>query len=417
MGRKSKDNDTSVVKRRKLQYTDDDLKKAFEAVDKGMTVFCASKKYGVPNQTLRDKVKGRSAKTRCHPGPTSALPVDIEHKLVSWLQKCARQGFAIDKTVLLDNVQKIVLANELETPFKDGRPSKKWFYNFMQRHNVLSQKKAEYINGARGSVTEQSIRRWFSGVIETLGEHVDILNDPNRIFNMDESGFQLSPKTHLVIGERGKTLYNESSRNNKEQITTLFGVNATGVFAPPLTLYKYARLPKNIIDSAPPYWSIGKTDSGWMTAESFYEYISNVFLPFVKTENIELPVIVFLDGHSSHMSLELSEFCSDNQIILIALFPNATHILQPLDVAVFGPMKAKWKHICRKWRIDHDGREISKEDIPTALSTFVGGDIQMQENVVAGFKATGIFPFDPNNVDYTKIIERNVQSVESVSGK
>lgn len=416
MGGNATDN-IIVVKRKKLQYTDDDLKRALEAIEKGMTVFSSSKKYGVPYQTLRDKVNGKSVKSRRHSGLASILTVDIENKLVSWVQTCARQGFAIDKTILLDNVQKIVLANNLKTPFKDGRPSKKWFYSFMGRHKVLSQKKAEYINGARGSVTEQAIRRWFSNVIETLGDHGDVLNDPSRVFNMDETAFQLSPKTNLVIGERGRTLYNESSRSNKESITTLFSVNAIGTFAPPLTLYKYARLPKHIVDSAPPYWSIGKTDSGWMTAESFYEYISNVFLPFVKAENIELPVIVFLDGHSSHMSLELSEFCSDNQIILIALFPNATHILQPLDVAVYGPMKAKWKSMCRQWRIDHEGREIGKEDIPFALSRFIGGDTSMQGNVIAGFRATGIFPFDPNNVDYTKIIDRSVQTVESVPGK
>ena len=47
-----------------------------------------------------------------------------------------------------------------------------------------------------------------------------------RVFNMDESGFQLSPKTNLLIGERGKNKYEESARSNKKSITTLFGVNA-----------------------------------------------------------------------------------------------------------------------------------------------------------------------------------------------
>lgn len=73
-----------------------------------------------------------------------------------------------------------------------------------------------------------------------------------------------------------------------------------------------------------------------------------------------LLLVLFLDGHSSHLSLELSEFCKENRIIIVALFPNATHILQPQDVSVFGPMKQKWKKICRQWRIGHDGQEVGK---------------------------------------------------------
>lgn len=222
---------------------------------------------------------------------------------------------------------------------------------------------------------------------------------------MDESGFVLAPSTGLVIGERGKHLYNECSRSNKESITTLFAVNAIGSFAPPLTIYKYVRIPQSIYDAAPPFWGVGKSPNGWMTASCFYEYIANVFVPFLKNENITLPVIVFLDGHSSHLSLELSEFCKDNQIALVSLFPNATHILQPLDVSVFGPIKQKWKKICRQWRIDHDGKEISKENVPVALNSVLA-DPNMQQNIINGFKSTGIFPFDSKNVDYSKIVQR-----------
>ena len=49
---------------------------------------------------------------------------------------------------------------------------------------------------------------------------------------MNESFFQLSPKTHLLIGELGENTYEEKARNNKESIPTLLAVNATGTFAP-----------------------------------------------------------------------------------------------------------------------------------------------------------------------------------------
>jgi len=117
---------------------------------------------------------------------------------------------------------------------------------------------------------------------------------------------------------------------------------------------------QDIARSVPSYWELGKTDSRWITGEAFYEYFTNVFHPYLVNSKIKLPVIVFLDGHSSHLTMHLGKFCKENQIILVCLFPNTTHILQPLDVSVFAPLKAKWKSTFSQLRIDNDVKEICK---------------------------------------------------------
>nr|CAI5865741.1 unnamed protein product [Callosobruchus analis] len=58
---------------------------------------------------------------------------------------------------------------------------------------------------------------------------------------------------------------------------------------------------------------------------------------------IKLPVLLFLDGHKSHINMELSKFCSEKGILLCCLLPSATHILQPCDVAIFKCLKNQWK--------------------------------------------------------------------------
>ena len=68
---------------------------------------------------------------------------------------------------------------------------------------------------------------------------------------------------------------------------------------------------------------------------AFFEYITNIFHPFLYKEKIILPVIVFIDSHASHFSIELSEFRPKNGMILVAFFPITTHILQPLDIDLF----------------------------------------------------------------------------------
>jgi len=173
----------------------------------------------------------------------------------------------------------------------------------------------------------------------------------------------------LYWPKKGVHVYDTSAKSDKENITTLITVSDVGVIAPPLTVYKYKLMNQEIARSAPSYWGLGKTDSGWMTGEAFCEYFTNVFHPYLINSKIKLPVIVFLYGHSSHLTMHLGKFCKEHLIILVCLFPNTTHILQPLDVSVFAPLKAKWKSTVRQWRVDNDGKEICKQDVPTVLHT------------------------------------------------
>ncbi|GBN09300.1 hypothetical protein AVEN_89322-1, partial [Araneus ventricosus] len=105
----------------------------------------------------------------------------------------------------------------------------------------------------------------------------------------------------------------------------------------------YDRIPQRVAEAMPPNWAIGKSENGWMTQETFYEYITNIFDTYLRKEGIQTPVILFMDGHSSHLSLHLSTFCMAHGIELVALLPNATHLLQPMDVAVFHDLKTSWR--------------------------------------------------------------------------
>lgn len=49
----------------------------------------------------------------------------------------------------------------------------------------------------------------------------------------------------------------------------------------------------------------GITDSGWMDSASFLSWFVKLFLPAVLPMTGTAPVLLFLDGHHSHISLEL----------------------------------------------------------------------------------------------------------------
>ena len=96
------------------------------------------------------------------------------------------------------------------------------------------------------------------------------------MFNCDETNIQLHPKPDRVLVEKGaRTVYKVIDAPERENATVLFMYNAQGTRAPPMVLYKYAtELPKKMLKNFPNGWGVGISESGWMTMERFYEYIT-----------------------------------------------------------------------------------------------------------------------------------------------
>jgi hypothetical protein len=61
--------------------------------------------------------------------------------------------------------------------------------------------------------------------------------------------------------------------------------------------------------------------------------------------------MLLFNGHESHVTLEAVQYCEDNKIVLFCLPSHSTHILQPLDIGVFGPPAISyWKFMFEETR-------------------------------------------------------------------
>ena len=53
-----------------------------------------------------------------------------------------------------------------------------------------------------------------------------------------------------------------------------------------------------------------------------------------------------------HLGLEAAKFAAEYDIILYCLLPNATHLMQPCDVGVMGPVKTIYNQEVRKFQME-----------------------------------------------------------------
>lgn len=125
-----------------------------------------------------------------------------------------------------------------------------------------------------------------------------------------------------------------------------------------MIMFPYTRLPREEGESVPDSWGISITPTGWMNGDVFVQWMANHFIPYLENEKVEFPIILFVDGHRSHLTMHLSELCEAKGVILVALLPNCTHMLQPADVSVFAPLKKGWQAYVRECKFNNDYRQV-----------------------------------------------------------
>jgi hypothetical protein len=142
-------------------------------------------------------------------------------------------------------------------------------------------------------------------------------------------------------------------------------------------------------------WRLSVSDNGWTTNQIGLEWIKH-FEQHTQHQKVGVYRLLILDGHESHHSTEFEIFCQEHNIITLCMPPHSSHILQPLDVGCFSPLKKAYgKQI--EGLIRGGQTHITKEDFFPAFQVAFQESMTIQ-NVQGGFRGTGITPFDPQRV-------------------
>ena len=156
-----------------------------------------------------------------------------------------------------------------------------------------------------------------------------------------------------------------------------------------------------LLRGSPPGTLGACSDNGWITNELFLKWLKH-FAAHAKP-SVDEKVILLLDGHASHMTLEAVEYGRTHGIVMISFPPHSTHHMQPLDRTFFGPLKMQYHKECDKWMMtQHVGQRIS----PYQLAELFGLAYTAVANIAkaqSGFSCTGMWPYNPDvytNADF-----------------
>lgn len=377
-------------------YNDNALEEAMQLVRLGRaTLTEAASRYGIPPSTLCRKLKGYN-NTQKSAGRPTLFSEEEEKVFVEHIKALSEWGFPFDiKDIRMMANSYLVRIGRTVPYLKNNVPGKDWAHNFLQRHHEeLSTRKAGNISSGRAAIDQPTIRNFFINY-EEVAQDVPAAN----IINYDETNLTDDPGAKKIVCKRGEKYPERILNTSKTAISIMFAGAADGTMLNPYVVYKAEHLWQTWIDGGPPGCRYNRSRSGWFDNVCFEDWFEKVVVPYCK--NIPGMKLLLGDNLSSHFSPKVLEKCETLNIKFVCLPPKSTHILQPLDVAFYAPLKHYWRIILTEWK-ENEGRRIkilNKDAFPSLFGKLLKALTENdtgKKNIISGFNKCGLYPIDVN---------------------
>jgi hypothetical protein len=353
------------------------------------SIRAAAAAFGVPNATLSRRINGTTSRRDWRPKSTKLTKLE-EETIVKYVLELDSRGFAPRLSYVRD------MADDLLSK-SGGKPvGVKWPNNFVKRTPELKVRYKRRYDYQRAKCEDPSvIIPWFDLVRDTI---VQKGVDPHDIYNFDETGFAIGVISGgmVVTGAERRNRPKAIQPGNRLWVTAIQCICAEGWAIPPFIIFpgkthSSAWYEENI----PNDWVFGVSDKGWTNNELGLAWIKH-FDKSTRGRRVGTYRLLLLDGHESHESIEFRDYCEANQIIPLCMPAHASHLLQPLDVGCFGPLKKAYgnqiEDLMRNY-IQH----ISPSDFIPAFKA-AHQMAMTKSNILGSFRGSGLVPYEPDAV-------------------
>ena len=365
---------------------------AMSAIDsqQQLSNLAAAASYNVCPNTLRNRRLRRPARQDCI--PNSKILTELEERaIIEHAIDVDSRGFQLNYDLLRG------VADKLLTDRGCRRVGVNWPANFVKRVPELKSRVNQRYDYQRAlNEDPQVVKDWFRLVKNMKAKHSIVDED---IYNFDEAGFQMGVigSRMVITGSERRQAPKSLQPGNTEWVTTIVAANAQGWSIPPFIIFKgaqqYDTWHAAITDR--PGWVLSVSEKGWTSHDHGLLWLKH-FDSCIKDLKVGSRRLLIMDGHSSHDTVEFRDYCNDHNIITLCMPPHSSHLLQPLDVGCFSPLKRAYSteiEALIRYQVNH----ITKEDFLPAFKAAYDKAIT-KENIFGSFRGAGLVPHDESAV-------------------
>jgi hypothetical protein len=376
---------------------------AVEGIRNGIyqSVRQASIALGLSRTILTRRLKGGKTRTEAREAQ-QLLTCQEEKALVEWISQATATGNPVPHQYIREMVEEIRASRgngngEFLCPLGTT-----WMEAFLKRHPQLKTKLSKAIEASRlNDVTRDQIIAFNNEFRQAIQEKNIKLEN---IYNCDETGDNII-HTKLIVGSsigacNGTNVVIDIDMNQsymaqpgrQEWVTVIECISASGASIPPYVIFKGEHLVSTWVPNPPPPgWTFTTNTSGWTNNFHGVHWIHH-FDKHMKSllNSPDDYCLLLCDGHDSHVSAAVATYCLRNHIVLTLLPPHSSHLLQPLDVGIFSPLKVAL--VQRQTRLFRSAvRRIEKAE--WAEHYMEARDVAITEkNILSAWRGAGLFP-------------------------
>jgi hypothetical protein len=286
-----------------------------------------------------------------------------------------------------------------------NRPSEFWLKEYFDRWKLKTLLHTDIELARSQQATASAIKKWFTEVYDKIDFS---LYGKDFIGNMDET--MISSKSRLLCVVRRSSRYALNVEDeNSEHITLVALVTANGDSMAPFVIFPLKNSP-DILDQLVKDGQIiiGGQDAGWIDKVKFLHW-SKEFIKWVEARRITLNrpdarFLLMIDSHGSRENPEALELLKNAMIDVYTYPGECSHILQALDVFIFGPFKKHYKIQMRSmrsqkftWKDENVPSDASVRRLKSLLAAVNGlKQACTYTNIQKAFERSGIHPRDVN---------------------
>jgi hypothetical protein len=264
------------------------------------------------------------------------LSIQQQEFFVDWILEQETQGFPPSFARAREMATRILQLNGDTQPL-----GKKWINKFIRGHPRIKSVVGRPIEAARINGTHPDLIREFCQSFQEVVRQYNI--QTCNTWNMDEHGIALGVCTNsIVIGDASKRRSYVKSPEDREWVSIIETVSGTGGFIRPLVIFKGLAPQSTWFPVNTPDYQYATSENGWTTNSHGLHWLQTIFEPETRP-NTGIWRLLVLDGHGSHTAIDFLWFCKQQQIYLLFLPAHASHVLQPLDLGVFAPLKSRYR--------------------------------------------------------------------------
>ncbi|EDO36879.1 predicted protein [Nematostella vectensis] len=326
------------LKKKLKKWSEENMERAIDAVERGMPVRLASKQFHIPRTTLTCRRLRRE--NRKVLGPSPHLTREDEDRLISFINHCVSFGFK--------NYNKVtrMLAGEAAYWYGtwnltlNGLPSEEWWDAFCHKNKHSLQKAVLAKSPVDPSQTEidlciNSFFNKFHTVLEGSEFHKTSLVDcAEHIFTVCESKFDV----HLMCAGSSDNFVPKLPSCDRF-VSTICCVSASGTSMPPMFIY-HSVDGKQAMNAKGPAGSIHFDhkvyDFSRQGIDFYFPWFKDIFLK--NAPNVR-PLVLLVDPNMAFITPELIKLAHENRVILLCLPELFTHIVQPISLTVLPALR------------------------------------------------------------------------------